>query len=452
MPTAIGLLFFGFGAYYFLAREDGLLGLLLVASIFQAASAVDVAERGIQPCYLIEGFIIVRAILNQLLPKAIPPAMPNSRWLLAFAGISTASALLLPVVFAGMPVYAPKVGIDEGFLNRPPLSLGLNNAAQGGFLIWHIVAAYAIRWLPFSSSKTRKALLAAFYLVVFFVFSQSLCHFAGITYPDSLTRNNPGYQISDLTLEVSGARNPGSFSEPSFAGAFLVFFCIGFIADYLEEEGSALRVVVALLASSVVASSGSLFTILIFVLALLIRNTPFRFPWFVNVRRFKRVAWILLILVTPLTLVLVVSPAYRETLASSTVFKGDTGSFQFRTASDLYALQLLLRTYGLGVGMGSNRASSLLTSMLSNIGVAGCFAFAIFISRLFNDIKRAPWIVWAFWALLLNMVIDIPDVTFPTLWVVIMLALSLQVCGRAKVSYQVKKNPALALTAKGQSA
>jgi hypothetical protein len=50
------------------------------------------------------------------------------------------------------------------------------------------------------------------------------------------------------------------------------------------------------------------------------------------------------------------------------------------------------------------------------------------------------------------MVIDIPDVTFPTLWVVIMLALSLQVCGRAKVSYQVKKNPALALTAKGQSA
>jgi hypothetical protein len=78
--------------------------------------------------------------------------------------------------------------------------------------------------------------------------------------------------------------------------------------------------------------------------------------------------------------------------------------------------------------------------MLSNIGVAGCFAFAIFISRLFNDIKRAPWIVWAFWAFLLNMVIDIPDVTFPTLWVVIMLALSLQVCGRAKVSYQVKKN------------
>ena len=119
--------------------------------------------------------------------------MPQGKWLLIFGAIGITSAFVFPVIFAGVPIYDPKIGIDDGLFNRPPLQFGLNNVIQAVYLALHIATAFALFSIKFSAEKTRKAYLLAFYIEVFFVFAESLCQLARIEFPLWLVLNNPGY-------------------------------------------------------------------------------------------------------------------------------------------------------------------------------------------------------------------------------------------------------------------
>jgi hypothetical protein len=352
--------------------------------------------------------------------------MPQGKWLLIFGAIAIASAFVLPVVFAGVPIYDPKIGIDDGLFIRPPLAFGLSNIGQAGFLAWHIATAFALLGIKFSAAKARRAFLWAFYIEGFFVFTESLCQLAGIDFPLSLVLNNPslGGALWENSNEAYGTRVPGTFSEPSIAGAFLVLYCVGFLAQYLARRGGSIRVIVSLVASGMVASSSSLFTLSLAPLALLVRYSPFRFPCYINRRQTKRIMWILVLFLAPLAIALLFSSGYREVLTSVTVSKGESGSFINRTAADLYSVQLLLQTYGLGVGLGSNRSSSFLTTLISNVGVAGTLAFLVFYFKLFANLpEEYTWFKWAGFALFVNMCLGIADITMPLLWCPILLAI-----------------------------
>jgi hypothetical protein len=423
MPTVIGVIFFCCGVYCFLSKDDSLLGLLIVAAAFQAASAINISERGIQPYYVVAVFVIARALINWVLGIRLNKSMPQGRWLLLFGVIGVASAFILPVIFAGTPVYDPKIGIDDGLIFRPPLKFGFGNITQAAFLACHVATAYSVLAIDFSSVKARKAYIFAFYVVALIIAAQSVCQVAGVEFPHSLIRNNPGYSLQSKEDQLSGTRNPGTFSEPSGVGAFLALYCVGFLAEYLAGKGRNVNMIASLLATGLVAASGSLVTIGIFVLVLLVRYFPLRLPWFLNVQRTKRLLWITFVLVAPLTIALVSSSGYRETLTAYTVSKGDSLSFVDRTAADLYALQLLRQTHWIGVGLGSNRASSLIATLASNMGIVGLLAFGVYYFRLFYNLPgEYAWLKWAAFALLLNMCVAGPDITSPTLWVPMLLA------------------------------
>jgi hypothetical protein len=424
MPTVIGVIFFCCGAYYFLYKEDGLFGLLLIASTFEAASAINFGNRGIQPYYVVAAFTSARGLVNWLLGVRLNRKMPQGKWLLIFGAIAVASAFVLPVVFAGVPIYDVKIGIDDGLFIRPPLQFGLYNVTQAVYLALHIATAFALSSIKFSAEKVRKAYLLAFYIEVFFVFAESLCQLARIQFPLWLVLNNPGYSLWENSAEAYGTRVPGTFSEPSIAGAFLVLYCVGFLAQYLAGKGGSIRVILSLVASGMVASSSSLLALLLAPIALLVRYSPFRYPWYINLKQTKRIAWVFFLLVAPLMLVLLFSSGYREVLTNVTVSKGESGSFINRTAADLYSLQLLLRTYGLGVGLGSNRSSGLLTTLISNVGFGGVLAFLVFYFKLFANLpEEYTWFKWAGFAFLLNMCLGVADITMPLMWCPILLAI-----------------------------
>ena len=423
MPTITGIIFFCCGAYCFLYKEDRLFGLLIIASTFEAASAIDFGKRGIQPYYIVAAFTIARGLVNWLLGVRFNRKMPQRKWLLIFGAIAVASAFVLPVVFAGVPIYDVKIGIDDGLFIRPPLQFGSYNVTQAVYLALHIATAFALFFIKFSAEKIRKAYLLAFYIEVFFVFAESLCQLAGIEFPLWLVLNNPGYALWENWQEAYGTRVPGTFSEPSIAGAFLVLYCVGFLAQYLAQKGRSIRLIVSLVASGMVASSSSLLTLSLAPIALLVRYSPFRFPWYINLKRTKRIAWVLFLLVVPPILVLAFFSGYREVLTNVTVSKGESGSFISRTAADLYSLQLLLRTYGLGVGLGSNRSSGLLTTLISNVGFGGVLAFLVFYFKLFANLpEEYAWLRWAGFALLLNMCLGVSDITIPIVWCPLLLA------------------------------
>jgi hypothetical protein len=187
---------------------------------------------------------------------------------------------------------------------------------------------------------------------------------------------------------------------------------------------------IALVALGLVGASGALLTLCILIPVVLVRFSPFRFPWYLNTRKAAKLFRITLALAAPLVLILVLASGYREMLIGLTVAKSGSGSFLNRTAADLYALQLLVKSHWIGVGLGSNRASSLVTTLLSNVGIAGVLCFVVFLWRLFRELAADyPWLVWAAFALVLNMFIDIADVTMPLLWIPILTAVQLNASG-----------------------
>lgn len=425
MPTIVGTIFFCFTSFFFVFRQDLLLGLLIAASIFQGSNALKFGTKGIPLFFMVEVAIVLCAIVKCLLRPGRKTSLAGGFWLALFGAISILSAFLYPFLFAGIPVYDPVVGIDLGTFIRPPLHFTFSNVTQSGFLFLHIATAYALTKIPYSKEKTYKAYLLTFYLLTFCVFAQGFCQITGIPFPDSVVRNNP-----DLWVPANSSgllRQPATFMEPSFAGACLIMYTIGFLLEYLEGKGKAFRVILALAASGCVTSTGSLFTLIIFMSYLLIRYSPFRFPWYIHVEKGKRMAIFSAWLVVPAFFAAYLLANYQRILLEMTVSKGDSGSFLNRTTSDIYALGLLLHTYGIGVGLGSNRSSSLITSLVSNVGIAGSLAFAVFCFGLLSRIPKADlWIKWAALALLFNMCVDVPDVTFPVLWVVLLLALQTQ--------------------------
>ena len=59
-----------------------------------------------------------------------------------------------------------------------------------------------------------------------------------------------------------------------------------------------------------------------------------------------------------------------------------------RLATDAHSVGLLFQTYGLGVGWGSNRCSSLLTQLASNSGAWGLTLLSVFAWRVIQSLGK----------------------------------------------------------------
>lgn len=64
---------------------------------------------------------------------------------------------------------------------------------------------------------------------------------------------------------------------------------------------------------------------------------------------------------------------------SSIAGKTETSSFEDRTAADRMGYEAFETTWGMGIGLGSHRPSTLPAALLSNVGMAGTLAFLAFI-------------------------------------------------------------------------
>ena len=100
-----------------------------------------------------------------------------------------------------------------------------------------------------------------------------------------------------------------------------------------------------------------------------------------------------------------------------------------RELSNKRALVIVQETYGLGVGMGSNRASSFFASLVSNTGVLGAaLFFAMLVSLLWRYVKAPAltdmqiFVAVALPTATLAMGLGIPDLNLPMYWGFIFLA------------------------------
>ncbi len=115
--------------------------------------------------------------------------------------------------------------------------------------------------------------------------------------------------------------------------------------------------------------------------------------------------------------------------------KAETSSFENRTSSDTHALWLLEQSYGMGVGLGSNRPSSFLFYMLGNVGVLGSFLFfgalALTVAKSWFNSQRAAQskgVILSLFYLIIAKILALPDFFSPDMWVLILITSAITYC------------------------
>ena len=187
-------------------------------------------------------------------------------------------------------------------------------------------------------------------------------------------------------------RTNGPFSEPAALSAFLCGTT--FASAWLLMHGRGSRLVKLTLAASVfgmVLSTSTTGFIVLFAGAglagvyVVTRARPSVARRFTLVAIPVVVVGFFVVLAAP-----ILFPSVTDAVGNvitQTLSKSDSESYEERTQADHDSMALVLQTYGLGVGWGSNRSSSLVPGLIGNAGVPGLVLIVWAIASIRREIR-----------------------------------------------------------------
>jgi hypothetical protein len=216
-------------------------------------------------------------------------------------------------------------------------------------------------------------------------------------------------------------------------GSFLAAAASGLLATYLyERRARYLLGIIAAIAVLLVSTSttGYLATAVMFCVLLVYFRPSVTHK--TAARRSPLAGWIAVTaaMLCAAGISLVFIPSLSEAVLAMTVNKGQGTSLASRVIADQDTIRLLSSTYGLGVGLGSTRPSSLVAALLSTVGLVGTAISGVFLYKLVRSFpgRQAPKMLqMSFWCLIGLIVADaiaVPDVNRPTLWALLLVVIA----------------------------
>jgi hypothetical protein len=389
IPTWFGALVVALG---FLTNASRTLRLQMALCVFGATAAVAFPAVGgatASPAVAFLPFLAYRAWSERhgLALRRVPRA---GFWLALTVAWGLVSAIAIPRTLDGL-VYVltfDRLGGGEGISPLHPVS---GNVTQTAYAIANVITFFSVRTLLLRGGRmdtfARGVLLlsglncaaAAFGLAEFYLGVPSLL--------DALRTAN--YAIYDA-YEVGGlVRVQGTFAETSAFSAFtlpLLAFTssLWFSRAYSPTAGG---LALASLALLLVSTSGTAYVGLATYSTFVALGLVWRLITTGTVPRFRQIA----VGVGAGTLVLATVSLFtlRPFLGvieffQVTVFtKLNSESGVIRGFANHQAWSAFVNSYGLGVGLGSTRASSFALVLLSNLGALGALLFSAFLANVF---------------------------------------------------------------------
>jgi len=379
-------------------------GMVIIGSIFHAASVINIADKGVGPFFLAELFFLLRGVVN--IKKIMFPL-----WVLVLLVLVlyvTYSVFFFPDFFAGTTVFLPEKGLDASISQGgEPLKRTLSQWIQ---LLYFLCNAMTL----FMFYLHRKQIGGGYVYHVFcmamlVVAVTGLWEFAAglgwFYFPYEFFYSNPGYAQLAQATAFGVDRLNSTFSEPSFAaGVLAAAFWMFVVAG---NPWLAVPVFLAFL----LTLSGTGFL-------------AFMFGWLITFRQNK--TFFLILFVVLLVLVLVYLSGFFIYFENLILDKLSGDSAVIRLAADAFTGNVLVETLGFGGGLGSHRPSSLISYLLGNIGVIGFLLFSGFLLLFLYGGKRLPvnsrqwdrsgFVRYYIVVLLVALAGGIPDVNFPSFW------------------------------------
>ena len=444
-----------FGAFFLplllavlLLARPWLPAVLLVATTLQAASVVNVDLAAWLPAsglgvYGITPYNAVALCMGVLLlwrgvtvGWMLPVQVRRSAGLwLAYALVAVVGAWALPRVFEGTRVHEM---LSLYGMSKPPVPVqaSLSNMVQAANLLVHgVVLLYVLQCVQDVGFARRMVwgALAALALVLGVGLYERLAWTLNWPTAVAFWLNNPGYALLGGQVTAGDLMRVSSpFSEPSYTSSYLATTTLGLMAvaafGRRTRRALALGVLSALglfntLGSTGWAAAGLAALAMVFWMgaraSVLDDNNHIR----------AREAWIWLVLSAVLVATLWAAQSTRysqdidKTLNELLLNKAQPGNQEERAVTNVRAMEIVQETHGLGVGMGSNRASSFFASLLSNTGVPGALLFAAMLVSLLWRYFRTPqlsdpqlFVGVSLFTATIAVALGIPDLNLPMYW------------------------------------
>jgi hypothetical protein len=397
--TAFGVPWLALCALLLAFRRDWLPALLPVGAVFQTPAVLIVplgAERyGITPfnvaCLAVALHLAALALRARRLDAGLPPTRrPLLLWG-AFFTVCIVGALVLPYVFAGVPVHS-LILREPVHVPPEPHRWTLSNLAQAinCFAVW-LMFVYVAQRPARSTWRALAAGLGIALAVSLGVNAWQRAHMLGWVGMDlAFWSSNPGYnqyfQLADYGPSIGRAGLP--FVEPSYASAWFAAASAAALALFLLDARWRFRAGVVLAASTLallntLGSSGLVAFVafsatLVIGLMVLPRLAPTASrPWLLAIFATCGLGAAWLIHETAHGTSLALAPL-RESV-TWTLLKFTDQVTEYRTAAMRQGLLVAWQTWGMGAGAGSLRASSWFISLVANVGLPG---LALFLAAL----------------------------------------------------------------------
>lgn len=369
---------------------------LMFYGLFGGGAAFVLGHTSVTP----ESFALVLLVAHALLSmfsrtSHINHGIKTNSYFAFYCLYGAATAYVLPQIFLRQIALPPlsfskKVGIFAAY----PLHFSLQNLTTGAYLIGALLAsvcAGAAACNPKSrQSLVRWGLIIAWAHIFFGILGLMLTQFGG----DEILKFFRNATYAELIQSEAGfVRISGIDPEPSSYAAFAFSWLVLMTEFWLRNVSprltgaTAVAILVVLVAST---SSGGFAALGIYGLALAVRAViaPDMF-------RARKVLPLIMFGLAMTTLVLAgfaflpsLLTTVSRVLASLTVHKFDTLSGRQRLFWAQSAVKAFQKSWGLGVGAGSFRSSSLLLAILGGMGVVGLAAFAAHLLAILKPLRR----------------------------------------------------------------
>ncbi|MGY1787287.1 hypothetical protein [Geodermatophilus sp. SYSU D00698] len=384
---------------------------LALGAATPTGAAVVVGAVAVPTFYAVAIGAVVGVVLRVLRDTRTPEdgarlPVPGSRALVLLVVVGVLVTLVAPLLFSGLEVEGP-AGQDE-YLAAGVLTK--SNIAQIVYLVLSVsVVAYLARsrW-----AGPQVVGLAACTTTLLCLWSH-LHNIAGVPFPEGFFDNSPSFTIIE-TLPGGAPRVRGIFSEPSgLASSCLVtiayclsrmrsvgglhrfaLFTVAGVAMYLGSVSTSTTFLVAGLALAAVAMVVAVATVLL--------------------RQSKLSRTSVGVLCGGIIAAVWVLPTLANTVGQELADKVASSSYADRSNSDSESYRVFLDTYGFGAGLGANRGSSFVATLLSTVGLIGLLlliaAVASIVRRSWSVLSVRP-AVWALTAVLACKVVAGPDLS-----------------------------------------
>ena len=376
--TILGLILLPLSLIWWL-NPVRLIQLTFVVAPFEAAAAAVFGGFGLQlamvPGLLVVSYIFLQYALGMRYrgERAVFAALFP---LLAMLFYALLAAKMFPQVFAGQIGVFPQK-MDPTAPGIAPLAPNFGNVTQSLYLTIDVLITTVVALFFTRRAIPHESIIGGYmlggYVEVFFVFWQFASSIVGVPFPEDLLHSNPGLAIVSQSLG-SVPRMQGTFSEPAALSVYMsgVALC----CLWLSVRGYRMmwpNVLLALsIASALLSTSATgIVTLAVGLPAVLALASVGGDPGALK-RVGKTVGTLLLSGALILTPIFILKPSLMEavaTVVNSTLTKTDSESYVERQEADQAAYNAALATYGLGVGWGSTRSSSLIPGILANGGI-----------------------------------------------------------------------------------